>query len=56
MDSFLYARDAIDAALLFETETELDQSLYHIIGNYHLRVLVSTNYFSTYMTTSTYQS
>ncbi len=41
MDSFLYARDAIDAALLFETETELDQSLYHIIGNYRLRVLVS---------------
>lgn len=40
MDDFLYARDAIDAALLFETETELDQSLYHIIGNYHLRVLV----------------
>ncbi len=40
MDSFLHARNAIDAALLFETESELDQSLYHIIGNYHLRVLV----------------
>lgn len=40
IDEFLFAREAIDAALLFESETELDQSLYHIIGNYHLRVLV----------------
>jgi len=36
----LHARDAIDAALLFESEAELEQALYHIIGNYHLRVLV----------------
>lgn len=40
IDDFLYKRDAIDAALLFESESELDQSLYHIIGNYNLRVLV----------------
>ena len=33
-------RDAIDAALVFETETELDQSLYFIVGNYELRILV----------------
>jgi hypothetical protein len=30
----------MDAALIFETEVELDQSLYYIIGNYELRVLV----------------
>eukprot|EP00095_Tigriopus_kingsejongensis_P001374 snap_masked-scaffold1253_size52701-processed-gene-0.2 protein:Tk01374 transcript:snap_masked-scaffold1253_size52701-processed-gene-0.2-mRNA-1 annotation:"ionotropic receptor 8a" len=40
IDDFLYQRSAIDAALLFETEVELDQSLYHIIGHYRLRVLV----------------
>jgi ionotropic glutamate receptor len=40
IDEFLYQRQAIDAALLFESGTELDQSLYYIIGNYHLRVLV----------------
>lgn len=63
IDEFLYRRGAIDAALLFETESELDQvccywdvllydrcimndssfdakSLYYIIGNYRLRVLV----------------
>ena len=39
-DNFLTKRDAIDAALVFETESELDQSLYFIIGNYELRILV----------------
>ena len=39
-DNFLSQRDAIDAALVFETETELDQSLYFIVGNYELRILV----------------
>ena len=40
VDTFLHAREAVDAALLFETEVDLDQSLYHIIGNFNLRVLV----------------
>ena len=39
-DNFLSQRDAIDAALVFETEKELDQSLYFIVGNYELRILV----------------
>ena len=39
-DNFLSKREAIDAALVFETEAELDQSLYFIIGNYELRILV----------------
>ncbi len=40
-DEFLYARDAVDAAFLFEKETELEQSLYQIVGNFHLRLLAS---------------
>ncbi len=39
-DDFLYQREALDSALIFQTETELDQSLYYIIGNYEMRVLV----------------
>lgn len=33
-------KGATDAALIFESEKDLDQSLYFIIGNYELRVLV----------------
>ena len=33
-------RDAIDAALLYETESQLDQSLYYLIGNSYVRVVV----------------
>ena len=33
-------RGAIDAALIFKTEAELDQSLYYLIGNSYVRVIV----------------
>ena len=39
-DNFLSQRDALDAALIFQNEVELDQSLYFIIENYDLRILV----------------
>ena len=39
-DNFLSQRNALDAALIFQNEVELDQSLYFIIENYDLRILV----------------
>lgn len=39
-DDYLYDREAIDAALIFKTEAELDQSLYYLIGNSYIRVIV----------------
>ena len=39
-DDYLRDRDAVDAALIFETEAELDESLYWIIGNSYIRVIV----------------
>ena len=30
----------MDAALIFETEAQLDQSLYFLIGNSYIRVIV----------------
>jgi len=39
-DDFLRDRDAIDAALIFKDETDLDESLYWIIGNSYIRVIV----------------
>ena len=37
-DDYLHDREAIDAALIFKTEQELDQSLYYLIGNSYIRV------------------
>lgn len=39
-DDYLTSMDAVDAALIFKTEAELDQTLYYLIGNSHIRVLV----------------
>ena len=39
-DDFLRDRDAIDAALIFKDEHALDESLYWIIGNSYIRVIV----------------
>ena len=39
-DDYLRNREALDAALIFETEDELDQSLYYLIGNSYIRVIV----------------
>ena len=39
-DDYLRDRDAIDAALLFGSEVQLDQSLYFLIGNSYIRVVV----------------
>ena len=33
-------RGAIDGALIFENEERLDQSLYYLIGNSYIRVVV----------------
>ena len=38
-DDFMRAQDAIDAALIFENQMKLDQSLYYIIGNSFLRII-----------------
>ena len=39
-DDYLHDRSAIDAALIFQTEMRLDQSLYYLIGNSYIRVIV----------------
>jgi len=39
-DAFLRSRGAVDAALIFASEEELDESLFWIIGNSYLRVVV----------------
>lgn len=39
-DDYLKDRDAIDAALVFQSEIDLDQSLYFLIGNSYIRVIV----------------
>ena len=39
-DDYLRDRDAIDAALIFKDETDLDESLYWLIGNSYIRVIV----------------
>jgi hypothetical protein len=39
-DDYLTDRDAMDAALIFETEPDLEQGLYQIIGNSYIRVIV----------------
>lgn len=39
-DDYLRDREAMDAALLFETESQLDQSLYFLIGHSVIRVIV----------------
>ena len=38
-DDYLKTVDAQDAALLFPSKKELDQSLYYIIGNSFLRII-----------------
>ena len=38
-DDFLRSQDSVDAALIFETQDKLDQSLYYIIGNSFLRII-----------------
>ena len=37
MDDFLSAKDGVDAALIYENEDEMDESLYWIIGNSYIR-------------------
>ena len=39
-DDYLSDNKAIDAALIFKTEAELDQTLYYLIGNSHIRIMV----------------
>ncbi len=39
-DDYLRDRGAIDAALVFSDEPQLDQSLYFLIGNSYIRVVV----------------
>jgi len=39
-DAFLRSRNAVDAALIFASEDALDESLFWIIGNSYLRVVV----------------
>lgn len=38
-DDFLKSQKAVDAALIFEDQNKLDQSLYYIIGNSFLRII-----------------
>ena len=38
-DDFLRSQKAVDAALIFEDQMKLDQSLYYIIGNSFLRII-----------------
>ena len=38
-DNFMKAQNAVDAALIFEDQIKLDQSLYYIIGNSFLRII-----------------
>ena len=40
MDDFLVSRDGVDAALIYENEPEIDESLYWIIGNSYIRIMV----------------
>nr|CAD7580926.1 unnamed protein product [Timema californicum] len=40
VDSYLTGRKATDAALIFQTEDELDQTLYYLIGKSIIRVIV----------------
>ena len=40
MDEFLTTRDVVDAALIYENEPEIDESLYWIIGNSFIRIMV----------------
>ena len=40
MDDFLVERNAVDAALIFQNEEEIDEALYWIIGNSFVRILV----------------
>ena len=40
MDDFLVERNAVDAALVFPNEQEIDEALYWIIGNSFVRILV----------------
>ena len=39
-DDYLSDNEAVDAALIFKTEAELDQTLYFLIGNSYVRVMV----------------
>ena len=36
-DNFLSKRDAMDVAMIFQSEKELDQSLYFIVMHYKIR-------------------
>lgn len=40
MNDFLMDRNAVDAGLIYETENEIDESLYWIIGNSYIRIMV----------------
>ena len=40
MDDFLVERSTLDAVLVFENENEIDETLYWIIGNSYIRILV----------------
>lgn len=39
-DNFFTKRKANDVTLIFQSENELEQGLYHVAGNYNIRVLV----------------
>ena len=39
-DNYLLDNEAVDTALIFRTEAELDQTLHYLIGNSNLRVMV----------------
>ena len=39
-DDYLGDNEAVDAALILKTEAELDQTLYYLIGNSYVRVMV----------------
>ena len=39
-NDFLLDRNAVDAGLIYETEAEIDESLYWIIGNSYIRIMV----------------
>ena len=38
-DDYMSSMQSVDAALIFPSKTQLDQSLYYIIGNSHLRII-----------------
>ena len=43
-DNFLSKRDAMDVAMIFQSEKELDQSLYFIVMHYKIRYVHNPKY------------